>query len=88
MLLTYHLIIATIVICIRVGYITHGLAMSLAASLSLAALLYHLLLRCITCRSCEAIALAGPKPAREKWLARLASGLKFGQPPASAEGFS
>ena len=44
--------------------------------------LCHLLLCCITCHSCKAITLAGPKPAREKWLARLASGLKFSQPRA------
>ena len=51
--------------------------MSLAVWLCHLLLCYHLLLCCITCHSCEAITLAGPKPAKEKWLARLASGLKF-----------
>ena len=34
------------------------------------------------CCSCETITLVGLKPAREKWLARSASALKFGQPQA------
>ena len=56
--------------------------MSLVVWLCHLLLHYHLPLCCITCCSCKAIALVGSKPAREKWLARLASGLKFGQPRA------